>query len=355
MDLVDLVLVARDTVDTLMDIIDDMSKLGLNWLQLRFMNDFGFVIEFPEATGLFFGDGQPLNPDDLALLAVHAKAAGVHIIPEISVATRAGGWFGAGGIMHCPNHMCKKGVGIVGNVTVPHLLTSVYGVAQSLFEVFQPPYIHLGYDEREEALDCLLETNTTVDFGLFEDKVTTLFEMQGFPMDRVVRWENREGVEYGRRAGELLQYQYTIPNKNNTEGVKDSIDPKKTLISTGFMLGEGNATFAPVDYFDGITDHARTLVATHPLAVIAPVHVHDGSFWKRKSFKEELAALAAGLTDPDSTAVTRDGMVGLLQWNTTHPEHNRSFVDFQDQQILNTCQDRTTIRYKIRLRPGAFE
>ena len=192
--------------------LDLMHLLNLNTLQLRLVSDIGFAIEIPNHDHLLSENDDSFSIASIITIVEHARSLGIKVIPEITTATQAGGWFAAGVLAGCPNVMCKHGVGIGANASDYDFLAIVVSVLLQLLEQFDhPPFIHLGFDEREEVKACYDEAQLAVDLNEFERRLAAALEYQGFDESKLLRWENSEGIVYPERAGRMTHYRLSKP------------------------------------------------------------------------------------------------------------------------------------------------
>ena len=355
LDVVDIAHLTHEIVKHIKAVITDMSQLGLNLLQLRFINDFGVAVEFSTYPQIVWGQHELINDQDLRSIAHHANQAGVAIVPEIALTTRAGGWYGLGAIHNCPKVLCQNGVGVTANSTTHLLLVVAVAFVRNLFEVFQPPFVHLGYDEQQEGRTCLREANVTQDFGAFEEKLGIVLQMEGFPLQRFVRWENKEGVHYPRRVGAITQYQYTYPT-----------EPPESpyFLSTGLTLNDPNTTMVveSVDWFQ----HVRQAVAQKPDAILAPVLSFERNFYKNAVFRERLATFAMAVSTkyqdlsdkefaPQLETVLNDlGVKQSVTNRTAASQASQILADFCTQRRSDECDARTFTRRELVPRKGVL-
>ena len=153
-------------------------------------------------------------------LVEFAHSLSVEIIPEVNMVARSGGWFAAGFVAPCPNHICEKGFGIPLNLTNVPLMAVVSNVVEELRLLFNSPFFHFGYDEREESAPCLQEAQIRVDFDAVEKKVAALLAVLDIPLKLVMRWQTCEddNNDARLRAGSIsTHYQWTNPPKNASD------------------------------------------------------------------------------------------------------------------------------------------
>jgi hypothetical protein len=104
-----------------------LQPLGFDLVQLRLANDYGMVVDWESVPGMPYHRNHNDNdtstrsyyytPMDLRRIAGVANEVGLQVVPELSVATNAGGWYKAGGVFaNCPKTLCQRGHGIAHNV-----------------------------------------------------------------------------------------------------------------------------------------------------------------------------------------------------------------------------------------------
>lgn len=215
---------ARHTfpLERLHDLVEHMSQLGFNTLHLRLVDDFSFAIEtksHPDIAWATKQGGAVYTYSGLRELVEFAHSLSVEIIPEINMVARSGGWFAAGFVAPCPNHICEQGSGIPLNLTNVPLMAVVSNVVEELRLLFNSPFFHFGYDEREESMPCLQEARIKVDFDAVEKKVAALLAVLDIPLKLVLRWQTSDDMNDDARirAGAITHYQWTNPPKNVSE------------------------------------------------------------------------------------------------------------------------------------------
>jgi hypothetical protein len=262
-----------------------MHVLNLNTLQLRLLSDVGFAIEIPENQHLVWETGFTIQ--EVNTIVKRAHSLGIQVIPEITTATRAGGWYEAGVLANCPRALCKRGVGMGANATDSDFLANIVSVLLGLLEQFDhPPFIHLGFDEREEVKACYGEAELVVDLDEFERRLTAALNFQDFNESKLIRWENSEGIRYPERAGRLTHYRLSKP--------LNSVEP--FFISSGLQFGNPNT--AVTDSWSTYKE-TRKLVSYQPTGIVAIVDLVDEAFWKNLAISQRLVAYAVGLSSPD--------------------------------------------------------
>ena len=275
-------------LDMIKFVIDDLVLLGFNMLQLRFMDDAVFVLGFDPHPGLAnVPIGEVYDTATLKEIQMYATQRGIIVMPEISVSTRAGGWFSAGYNTPCPKLICnfEEFVALSVNINEPKFLAVLSSVLYELKEIFGTGYLHLGFNDREESMSCFDEAGIKPDFDSFEAKLELILEFHGYDPKKVVRWEEQSIQDRGtRRAGKITHYRETIGSSGNGES---------HFSSTGLMLEKLQSEFE-----DGysIYQQVQNVVASSPMAVLAwagPFH-----HWQFFSIRERLLAVAIGLSKP---------------------------------------------------------
>lgn len=277
-------------------IIEKMAWLGMNMLQLRIMNDYGFAFGSTNSSEVYLsvawtskqqGIGfTPYNSEVLRELVEYAFDRGIEIVPEISLATRAGGWFQTSMLMPCPVTICERGHGLTANVTNPMFTAIVFSVIHELRSIFNTTqYIHLGYDERQEAKGCNAEAKETPDISKFERKLEFLLNQLKIPLDDVVRWENTEGHVYSDRTGKITHYRGNTPDPSLLEPY---------FISTNLVMEDPDSSLK--DAWD-VYSYTRNMVNAKPTAILAWVGAADDATWTINNVFSRLMAVAFGTSE----------------------------------------------------------
>lgn len=273
------------SVSRILSTLDLMHVLNLNTLQLRILSDVGFAIAIPKNQHLVWDTGFTIH--EVSTIVKHAHSLGIQVIPEITTATRAGGWFEAGVLANCPKVLSQYGVGMGANATDSDFLANIVSVLLGLVEQFDhPPFIHLGFDEREEVKACYDEAELVVDLDEFERRLTAALKFQDFNESKLIRWENSEGILYPERAGRLTHYRLSKPLNSG----------EPFFISSGLQLG--NPSTAVTDAWS-IYKQTRKLVSYQPTGIVAIVDLVDEAFWIDLAISQRLVAYAVGLSSPD--------------------------------------------------------
>lgn len=220
-------------VEMLKAVIDDMARLGFNLLQLRIMSDSGMAIKLRSLPHLaFLAEGQGIwAPEAVLQVIKYASEKGIQVMPEISILTRAGGWANAGILAECPNVICEKGRGISVDTRDPSDMQIFALVLRELRRLFSSEYMHLGFDERNEAVECYREAkieNAILNLDVWETRLEAVLRLEAIPLDKVWRWENAEGIIYPHRAGAVTNYRDISSVKNATHPFFVTPDLSKT-------------------------------------------------------------------------------------------------------------------------------
>lgn len=278
----------EESMSRIFSILNLMNLLGLNMLQLRIMGDLGFAVSLSKHRELTWADDAPFTIDAIENIVTRAEFLGIHVIPEITTATRAGGWFGAGILANCPETMCKKGtIGV--NATDPTILGATISMMHELMQLFHnPAYIHLGYDERTEVQACYDEAELRVDLDHFEYKLIEALKFQDFDISKLIRWENIEGIVYPHRAGEVTHYRMKMPtNKSSNSGP--------------FFLSSGlNFTDHSLNAWD-LFQKTRELSSYRPTGILAVVDIVHEAFLKDFAVIQRLVAVSMGASSSEWT------------------------------------------------------
>ena len=153
-------------------IVDTMDELGLNLLQLRLMDDLGFVVQLHRRLNLKRADTIDSDYDRIiADIVEYAYHKGIMVMPEISITTRSGGWSESVAHVQCPNVLCEKGQGLAIDLMQSSVWPTLAVTFKILRYIFSSKFIHLGFDERQESMACFNEAKVTPDFDSFEEKL----------------------------------------------------------------------------------------------------------------------------------------------------------------------------------------
>ena len=277
-----------NVTESLMLIVDTMAELGLNLLQLRIMDDLGFVFQFNSRLGLQRVDNGFDGYDSVVpMIVAYAYERGIMVMPEISITTRSGGWSDSFTHVKCPNTLCEHGRGVIDlaqSSTWPILSITV----KLLRYVFSSKFIHLGYDERKESLACFEEAEVKPEFDLYEEKIREILHIEKIPLDHVLRWENQEREVYANRTGGVTHYRLS-------DGPMTSDTSSPWFVSTSLYLDEQES--AKLDGWR-IYKHTRSLAekSPSPTGIVASVGVLDAKSWKDLNIKGRLLAMSLGLS-----------------------------------------------------------
>jgi hypothetical protein len=274
--------------ERLRELIERMSLLGFNTLHLRLVDDFSFAVTtktHPDVAWATRQGGPVYTYKGFQDLIQYAHSLSVEIFPEINVVARAGGWFAAGFLAPCPNHICEKGYGIPLNLTNIPILAVVSNLIEEFRLSFNSPFFHLGYDERFESRPCLKEADINLDFDVIEKKILALLAVLEIPSSLVLRWETSEDAQPftpRTRAGTITHYQYKNPPA-------DAQDPFFVSTDLRFDKDDDDAFM--------IYSKARTYSdLEHVLGVLAGTLEMSPQAWNGRNIEGKLIALAMGLS-----------------------------------------------------------
>ena len=270
-----------------------LASLGFNTIQLKVMSDIGFALDLEHLRSQAAWGITDQAFDEKVLIKnirEEANRLGIQIIPEMSLATRAGGWYGVGPMLNCPNVICDIGQGIGVNVTDPSLFAAIASMAHDMVDIFQPPLVHFGHDEREEIQACYDEAGVEQDLQEFERRIEALLEFEDYSEEHFMRWENKESKVYSRRAGDITHYQYTIPKDESSS----------FFLSTGLDLSDVDDENI-LDAFS-VYQQTRKLMAAKPTGILATVSLVHPRFWKDFAIKERLLGMSIALSGAEHTS-----------------------------------------------------
>jgi Glycosyl hydrolase family 20, catalytic domain len=206
------------------DLMKSMVSLGLNTMQLSLLNELGCALQLGDTKLLYHivptpkDDGIGFSDKILGQVVRRAANFGIELIPEISVTTRSTGWYHAGFLVDCPMTLCHTGE-ISNDVTRGSLLPVLIDMVRTIYRFFHTssPYLHLGSDERDLSMQCWNESGRVPDYSLFESKLSEMLREKGwYNPSKILRWENKEGIQYMNRTGEMTHYQYSIPTESRS-------------------------------------------------------------------------------------------------------------------------------------------
>ena len=350
-------------MERLKDIIDIMAKLGMNMLQLRLLNEYGFAFgvstQFYTSTLAWNIVGkdfyEPYNEKVLRDLVAYAFRRGIEIVPEISLSTRSGGWFETDMLTPCAVTLCKQGYGVTTDVSNPLFMSAVFTTISELRSIFRTTeYIHLGYDERKEGQRCYDEANVSPNLGRFEQKLKFLLNHMKIPLDKVVRWENNEGLVYEGRAGQITHYR----GDNHNQSI-----PSSHFTSTKLVMEDPDSDLK--DAWD-LYQHTRKLKKGKPRAILAWVGSMFNANWEFTNTMGRLVAVAMGASDEtytDEETFTESYFTACEEFKDKavcsdfgkvwQPDKARSVLRYEHQvRLAASCAIRTTQLVKILPSPG---
>lgn len=273
-------------MERLHELVQRLSHLGFNTLHLRLVDDFSFAVKtkgHPDVAWASRQGGNVYTYSGFRELVAFGHEVSVEIIPEVNMVSRAGGWFAAGFVAPCPNHICEQGYGIPLNLTNVPLMAVVSNVLEELRLTFNSPFLHLGYDERAESLPCLEEAGIAVDFDEVEKKVTALLAVLDIPPSLILRWQTSdEHKSVRRRAGAITHYQSTDPPK-------DVANP--FFVSTDLRFDRRND-----DAYEIYRQSREYAEHDQVLGVLAGTLEMSPQAWNGRNVEGKLIAVALGLS-----------------------------------------------------------
>jgi len=312
-----------------------MNELRLNTLQLRVVSDIGFAVNLPHkeinrgsigseirsrsssskkdlhwTKFLTWGTVQ-YKESSISKVIDYAMNLGIQVIPEITTVTRAGGWHRTGTLMNCPLVMCdaNQRLGMAANASDPDLVVYTVNVLLSLLEQFKnPPYIHLGYDEREQSRACyeeaLQHSRDTHqkggkqgfaygedNLGLFEQRLQKALDYQDIPETKLIRWENTEQVIYPHRAGDITHHRFS--SLSTTSGENDA----SFFTSTGLNFREKSTSAWDIYQSAQNLVSSKENMGNYPTGIIAMVDVVNDKSWKSFDMDHKIIAFGLGIHD----------------------------------------------------------
>lgn len=212
-------------------VLQKIESLGINLIQLNLADDFGQVVEYnliPKA-GYYPASAERNQPDEKVGFALYdrhrleqmvewAHKVGIRLVPEINLATNGGGWYKTGVLMDCPKVLCDDGNGIAFDVVnkIESVIPIVLAAILELRDVFSSSpfheFLHLGSDQREAAIDgCFAEAGHAASeahsaLHRFERRLSESLSLVGVDQKQIIRWHNREKVDYPDRVGKITHY-----------------------------------------------------------------------------------------------------------------------------------------------------
>ena len=271
-----------------------MVPLGLNTLQLSLVNGMGCSLRLESLEPLYHlvptppKHIEPLSDEVLGTIAAVGDRLGIELVPEISVTTRAIGWYHAGFLVECPGTLCSSstsGIGedwkeIANDVNSGALLPVVLHLIRKLRRIFRSgSFLHLGSDEREASRACWNETGRVPDYDAFEKGLSSLLEAQNwYNASSILRWENREGIVYPSRTGRITHYRY-----GSNPSPQDQSEESSYAGASVNQEDPGAHTFGSISITPdtdpwAIYQETRAWVAderTRPRGLLARIHLKD--------------------------------------------------------------------------------
>lgn len=227
--LVDLTLSAIPMSNLSRFLEDYVSKLGLNYIQVRLAGSNALAVQTTTFPTMSDARRPKVQLSELAPWIERAAQLGVEVVPELSVATNVTGWHRAGYVANCPLALCNDQT-TFHNLQDSRIFPVLYAVLDEVFRTFRSNLVHLGADERSSALDCYREAFGGVNIteyhlmrNSFEARLARLLEHLGYRSDQVVRYANAEDHRYESRAGKITHY-LTIPGSQPDEPFFLTID-----------------------------------------------------------------------------------------------------------------------------------
>jgi Glycosyl hydrolase family 20, catalytic domain len=270
-------------------ILDYLHELGFNMLQLKIMNDYGFSIAFEAYHKLHFGSNHlsfvPWSTVTIKKIVDYATNLGIKVVPEITLAHRAGGWYYAAPMIPCPVHHCIRGNGLTLDLTKNAVLPIIFSIVYQLREIFSSEFIHLGFDERRESIECQDEANMHLNFDEFESKMRRIMSFNGISEENILRWENEEQTLYANRLGNITHYRKGYPIVNESH--------HKFFISTDLNLDEGKIKF-PTAW--DLYKQVQNCIYLKPFGVLATLPTLNDEILKSLNVRQRLLAIAIGLS-----------------------------------------------------------
>ena len=284
---------STDKLARVLAILDDLGELGFNTVQLRIMDDHGFAIKLDSSNHqMAFGQGigsyVPWTMEVVTKVIDHAAKLGILVIPELTVAHRAGGWYRAAPMVQCPRHHGEQHKGLTLNTTSGAIWPVLSSVLRELRQTFSSPFLHLGYDEREESVACADEAFEKIDFQKFELKMSKLLQYNEISPGNVLRWENEEGIDYEHRFGLITHYHKRLPPL----GANSSA----FFISTDLDL---NNAISRLENAWDLYQHVQKVTSFKPLGVLASLDTSRDSILRRLNIRQRLLAVSIGLSVND--------------------------------------------------------
>ena len=232
-------------------------------------------------------------------LSSYGDRRGVEIFPEINIVSGAGGWFAGGFVCPCPNHACSTGHGIPVNLTNTFrmaVVSNVIQIEESHYH-FNSPFLHLGYDEREESRPCLQEGGITVDYDSVEQKLMALMSVLEIPSRHVVRWESSD-TEYSssrKRAGLVTHYHLTEPQED---------EPNPFFVTTGLRFDDlSNFNDTAWDIYHKTRDYSQQ---ENVLGIFAGTMEVSPQMWSALNIDGRLIAMAIGASTKARNDLTEE-------------------------------------------------
>jgi hypothetical protein len=240
------------------------------------------------------------------------------------------------------------------------LVSNIIGESHYLLN---SPFLHLGYDEREESKPCLEEGGIDdIDYNVVEQKLQTLLSVLDIPSEYTIRWESSDSDASDaprKRAGLVTHYHLTNPPDNETNPF---------FVTTDLRFND----LSQLKHDDGWKIFKKTRAyAQHEavLGIIAGTLEVSPQTWSALNVDGKLIAMAIGasdqaehiLTEKDFEKVYNEAcslleqpraMCNLLGKPRLSVEYWRQERDRQRQVRKNaTCERLTVWSHSHELRP----
>ena len=333
-------------------IIDDMATLGFNFLQLRIMDEFGMALQLHSLPNLAFAlDGKAIwETKTIRSVVKYASEKGIQVMPEISISTRAGGWANAGILADCPNVICDQGQGIAMDTRDSTVMQIFALIIRELKGLFSSKFIHLGYDERDEAKACYKEANIrNSELEVWEQRLEAVLRLEGIAGENVLRWENTERFLHPHRAGLVTNYRDVRSVRNSTAPFFVTTDLSDTTIVAW-----------------DIYQRTREIAKAGPSGIMGSIEMLE--HWDALEIRERLLTMSMGarkmkLKDAASFRTSFIEACKTLQLknyesfvapNATKVSHQLDLETMRNLRAAKLCDARTT-KLKVKMpRKGAL-
>eukprot|EP00934_Nitzschia_sp_Nitz4_P001358 Nitzschia sp. Nitz4//scaffold31_size150131//47767//50844//NITZ4_002819-RA/size150131-processed-gene-0.223-mRNA-1//-1//CDS//3329547632//1358//frame0 len=331
-----------DLVDHSHPLLSLAPRLGFGLIQLRLATDYGFGFLSSSTPEWFDGTEQRPTIEMISRKFVtEATRLGIGVIPEISLATNAGGMYGMEFEVPCPQYTCEHGHGIQ-NIKDPTYVGVAYSLVREIQKLATTGLIHLGYDERQSAQECFAELS---DNGLgpldrFENKLAYLLAYNNITSDRIIRWSNQEKVVYPGRLGSITQCK-----SGDCENIPEgkwfaTVDILQGGASDIFQAAKALSIRKPQAIFADVGKTGKTAIKEHNIAMRMLAFAMGTSnieSWDESTFVSLCSAMGSDLACQEFST-SRDG---VEEDQTARTEVNRKQM----------CETRTATMSKYYFRP----